>query len=55
MQQIADKVEYLKLDFTKYKAVYNACAIVLRSAAGLLPDVLAELQDCRKCSHATVV
>ena len=29
--------------------------IVLLSGAGLLSDVLAQLQDCRKCGRVTVV
>ena len=34
---------------------YDARTLVLRSHAGLSPDVLVELQDCRKCGRATVV
>ena len=34
---------------------YYARTLVLRSRAGLSPDVHVELQDCRKCGRATVV
>ena len=37
------------------RQLYDARTLVLRSSAGLSPDVLAELQDCQKCDRATAV
>ena len=57
--QIADKIAYLKLIFTKCKAVigclYNTRTIVLHSHTGLSSDVFSKLQDNRKCGSVTVV
>ena len=51
MQQIADKITYLKLIFTKRKAAVRCshdCLVLTRRAA------VAKLQDCRKYSRATI-
>ena len=55
MNQIADKIPYLIWFLSDVRQPYDACKIVLCSLSGLWQDRLADLQECQKCGHASIV
>ena len=48
MQQIADKITYLKFNSLNARLLYDVHTIILRAHAGLSSDVLSKLQDSCK-------